>query len=397
MKQPEDFEEKGLNGEKLVCKFNKRLYGLEQSGRDWYYTLKAFLEKIGFVGCVHDSCLFVRHVNDCVNAVVGVCVDDIIYCGKGDDFVNWFAKEVKTKFRVSECCMLRWFLGLNVTVNETSITVNQEKYIENLLKKFGMSDCKALRTPMVEHVKLTKDMSLLEGSEEQRVMSERNSRGLIGSLNFLSLSSRPDIAQASHVLSSFLENPGEQHWVAAKHILRYLQWTKYLCLTFKKCDSGMGLVGYSDSDWAGNEDQRKSTSGYCFKLNESSACVSWLSKVQSAVATSTAEAEMNACKSAAQECVYLTGGLLRELSVRVVELLCLYDDNQASIELSKNSLHHGKTKHFATKLPFIRDLCEKQRVKLIYTLTDKQPADILTKILGRNKTQTFRKFFLGNM
>ena len=166
---------------------NKSLYGLKQSGRNWYYTLKAFLEKIGFVVCVHDSCLFVRHVNDCVNAVVCVWVDDIIYCGKDDDLVDWFEKEVKTKFRVSECCMLSWFLGMNVTVNETSITVNQEKYIENLLKKFGMSDCKALSTPIAEHVKLTKDMCPLKGIEEERVVSERNYRGLIGSLNYLSL------------------------------------------------------------------------------------------------------------------------------------------------------------------------------------------------------------------
>ena len=83
-------------------------------------------------------------------------VDDIIYCGKDDDFVDWFEKGVKTKFRVSECCMLSWILGTNVTVIETSITVNQEKYIKNLLKQFGMSDCKALSTPMAEHVYLTK-------------------------------------------------------------------------------------------------------------------------------------------------------------------------------------------------------------------------------------------------
>ena len=83
--------------------------------------------------------------------------------------------------------MLSWFLGMNVTVNETSITVKKEKYIENLLKKFGMSDCKALSKPMAEHVKLTKNMCPLKGSEEQRVMSERNYRGLIVSLNYLSL------------------------------------------------------------------------------------------------------------------------------------------------------------------------------------------------------------------
>ena len=149
-----------------------------------------------------------RHVNDCVSAVVCVGVDDIIYCGKDDDFVDWFKKEVKTNFRVSECCMLSKFLRMNVTVKETSVTVNQEKYIENLLMKFGMSDCKALSKLMAEHVNLTKDICPLEGSEEQRVMSERNYRGLIGSLNYLSLSSRPDIARASHVSNSLASSTG---------------------------------------------------------------------------------------------------------------------------------------------------------------------------------------------
>ena len=97
---------------------------------------------------------------------------------------------------------------MNVTVKETSVTVNQEKYIENLLMKLGMSDCKALSTPMAEHVNLTKDMCPLEGSEEQRVMSERNYRGLIGSLNYLSLSSRPDIARAPHVSNSLASSTG---------------------------------------------------------------------------------------------------------------------------------------------------------------------------------------------
>ena len=158
---------------------------------------------------------------------------------------------------------------------------------------------------------------------------------MIGSLNYLCLSSGPEIAHASDVLSFFLENPGEQPWVANKHVLRYLQGTKDLFLTFRKCESAMCLVGYSDSDWAGNEDHRKSTSGFCFKLNESSACVSWLSRVQGTVSTSTAKAEVNAFVSAAQERVYLTV-LLRELSVPVVEPVCLYVDNQASIELNKN-------------------------------------------------------------
>ena len=274
-----------------------------------------------------------------------------------------------------------------------SITVNQEEYIDNLLKEFGMSDCKALSTPMAEHVKLTNDMFPLEGSEKQRVMSKRNYRSLIGSSNYLSLSSRPDIAQATHVLSSFLENPGEQHWVAAKHVLRFLQGTKDLCLMFQKCKSGLCLVGYSDSDWAGNEDHRKNTSGYWFKLNESSACVSWLSKVQGTVAPSTAEAEMNAFMSAALECVYLTG-LLRELSVPVVEPVCLYDDDQASIELSKNSLNHGN-KTFRHKTTFPSRFMRKAKTEVIIHSNRHTTIGYFDKKLGKKQNPNISKIFVG--
>ena len=103
---------------------------------------------------------------------------------------------------MSKCSRLSWLPGRNATVNETSITVNQEKYNENLLKKFGMSGCKALSSLMVEHVELTKD-TCLEGGEEQRVISERNYRAFIGSVIYFSLSSRPDKGQAWHVLGFF--------------------------------------------------------------------------------------------------------------------------------------------------------------------------------------------------
>ena len=122
--------------------------------------------------------------------------------------------------------------------------------------------------------------------------------------------------------------------------------------------------------------------------------MSWSRKVQSSVATSTAEAETSACVSAAQECVYLSG-LLGELGMSVNEPVCLYVDNQASIALSTHATHHGKTKHLAIKLHFIRDLCEKQKIKLVYTPTEEQPADLLTKSLGRIKTKTCREFSLG--
>ena len=194
--------------------------------------------------------------------------------------------------------------------------------------------------------------------------------------------------------SAFLENPGEQHWIAAKHVLRYSKGTVKDGLVYSRSPNGVFSEGYSDTDWAGNEGLRKSTSGYCFRLSDTSACVSWSTKVHGTLATSTVEAETIAYVSAAQECVYLFG-LLGELGMSVNEPVCLYVDNQAIIVLSKHAMHHGKTKHFAIKLHFLRELCEEEKTKLVYTPTEKQPADLLTERLGRIKTKTCMDFLLA--
>ena len=217
MKQPEGFEVSSKSEDLLVCELQKSLYGLKQSGRNWYFTLK-YLESIGFVACVHDCCLFVRNV-DCDLSVVCVWVDDIIYCGKSLSFLSWFEDKVMKVFQVSDCCELSWFLGMKIDKKDGSI-ISQKKYIMNLIKKFGMSDCKSTATPMVEKQKFCKGMCPVIGSIEHSSMSGKDYRGLVGSLNYMSMTSRPDIAQAAHVLSAFLENPGEQHWIAAKHVLR---------------------------------------------------------------------------------------------------------------------------------------------------------------------------------
>ena len=140
------------------------------------------------------------------------------------------------------------------------------------------------------------------------------------------MTSRPDIAQAAHVLSAFLENPGGQRWIAAKHILRYLGGTVKDVLLYSRSPDGFCLGGYSDADWAGNEGHRKSTSGCRFRLSDNSACLSWSSKVQSSVATSTVEADTIACVSAPQVCLYLSD-FLGELGISVNEQVCLCVDN----------------------------------------------------------------------
>ena len=216
---------------------------------------------------------------------------------------------------------------------------------------------------------------------------------MIGCHNYLALSSRPDICFAANALSSFVENPGEVHWKAAKRIFRYLRGTMNQTLAFRKTQN-LDLLNFSDADWAESIDKRRSLLGFCFKLSESSGAISWGCKAQRTVATSTAEAEFNSIVEASKEDIHLSG-ILEDLGIFCKLPLKKFVDNQACIALSKHSMDHGKTKHFAIKLHFVRELVEHQKLELSYLTTENMPADILTKLLGIRKHSHFRTYLLG--
>ena len=171
---------------------------MKQSGINWFLTLKGHLETIGFEACIHDTCLLIEKWNNTLAMI--------------------------------------WADGL--------IENSQEKFIDNLLIKFGMTDCKSVCTPLAEKQKFTKF-----AQTDKPDIDNTNYRSLVGSLNYLALSTQPDLSQAVHALSSFLEVPKMENWIAAKHVLRYLKGTKHLILTFRKATSvDENLAGYSDSD-----------------------------------------------------------------------------------------------------------------------------------------------------
>ena len=167
-----------------------------------------------------------------------------------------------------------------------------------------MGECKAASTPLADKLDLTKDQIPEDGSDEQQQMLRNDYRGLVGSIAYLSLSTRPDLAFPAHLLSRFLSNPGFAHWQAAKHVLRYLRGTADVGITFMKCDD-TGLNGYTDSDYASCKDDRRSITGFCF--NVGSGAISWAARRQTCVATSTTEAERHALSEAVKEAVQLRG------------------------------------------------------------------------------------------
>lgn len=226
-------------------------------------------------------------------------------------------------------------------------------------------------------------------------MKDTPYREAVGVLLYISLSTRPDISNAVTTVSRFNNNPGPQHWKAIKRILRYLQGTKSLGITFTRPDplEAPIIIGFADADYAGDSDTRRSTTGYVFKL--ANGPVSWTSKLQQSVALSTSEAEYMSAGAATQEALWLRS-LLSELGYHQRDPTVLLEDNQGCIAMSLNSGNHKRTKHIDVRHHFIRDQVHANNIILKYLPTDKMTADILTKPLQPCKFKCLRSAILGD-
>ena len=361
--------------EHLVCKLKKSIYGLKQSPRCWNTALDSQLKDMGFVQSVSDPCLYTDAGGDAF--FIGVYVDDIILAGRSDKKIKEVKDVLAHKFDIKDMGKLHYFLGTKILQDEKSgnIWIGQPVYTNNLLKRFGMQDCKAVSTPVDTSTKLVKATSDDECIDQQLYQSA------IGSLLYLSVSTRPDITYAVSTLARFSSNPTKQHWTALKRILRYLKGTVNYGINYSKKDS-QDCICYSDADWAGDINDRRSTSGYLFQI--SGGAVTWSSKKQLCVALSTAEAEYIALASAAQEAVWIRQ-LTTELGSPPTTATIIYEDNQSAIAMTKNPQFHGKAKHIAIKYHFIREQVNDETIQIQYCPTREMVADIFTKGLNREQ------------
>ena len=223
-------------------------------------------------------------------------------------------------------------------------------------------------------------------SENEEPADEKQYQAAVGSLNYAAIASRPDLSTAVGKLSQFMKSPSAEHWSAVKRVLRYVKGTLHLGLRFTHSES-FKLIGYSDSDWAGCIESRKSTSGLVFRVGSST--ISWSSKKQSVVALSSTEAEYIALCSAAQETVWLRK-LFADVDMAQPEPTTVYEDNQGAICLSKNPTNHSRTKHIDVKYHYIRGMVETGIMKVDYVSTGDMVADTLTKALPRPSFEKHR-------
>jgi hypothetical protein len=367
----------GLNAaSNLVCKLKKSLYGLKQAPRAWNSRFDTFMEKLMFERSKNDKCLYVQKTNG--NEIYLVLyVDDIILAGKNPDSLNIIKEKLKQEFNMTDLGKLRLFLGIKIDCSENGMFLSQQVYIRQMLKKFGMEECKPVKTPMV-----LKPAN--ESEEKDEDIPEKPYRELVGSLMFLMLNTRPDISTAVNYYSRFQSEPKHSHWIGLKRILRYLQGTASHGLFYPRGECP-ALTCYADSDWAGGAD-RRSTSGFLIEVFGATVC--WATKKQTTVALSSTEAEYVALATATTELLWLIN-LAKDLSIDIQEPVVIYEDNQSCIHTLRK-WEHQRLKHVDVKYNFLRDLYQEKKIDVRYIQSEDQKADILTKPLGMNQFDKLR-------
>jgi hypothetical protein len=256
---------------------------------------------------------------------------------------------MQNEFEMALLGELSFFLGLQICQSNQGIFISQTKYTKEMLKRFGVEDCKPVITPMQTNCKLSKD-------DDSKSTEKRQYRSMIGSLLYVT-ASKPDVMQAVGQVARFQEAPKESHVLAVKRIFRYLKGTEEFGLWYPK-GKDLSLIAYTDADWAGCIDDRRSTSGPAFYLGE--CLVSWLSKKQSSISLSTAEAEYIAAAACCTQVLWMKQ-IVTDIQVEYDKPIPIYCDNTSAINISKNPVMHSKTKHITIKYHFsTRKSCRKE-------------------------------------
>uniref|UniRef100_A0A2N9ER08 Integrase catalytic domain-containing protein n=1 Tax=Fagus sylvatica TaxID=28930 RepID=A0A2N9ER08_FAGSY len=323
MEQPEGFKQPGT--ENLVCRLKKSLYGLKQSPRQWYKRLKSLLHK---------------------------------------------------EFEMKDLGAAKKILGMEIRRDRGArkLWLSQKNYIRKVLEKFSMLDAKPVSTPLANHFRLS-GSQCPKNEEEIENMSKVPYASAVGCLMYAMVCTRLDLAHAVSTVSRYMANPGREHWNAVKWIFRYLKGTAEHGILFSRQPGTNSVVGYVDADYAGEVDDRRSTTGYVFTLSGGPIC--WKSTLQSIVAMSTTEAEYMAVAEAAKEALWLKG-LVKELGLNQggVQMHC---DSQSAIYLAKNQVYHARTKHIDVRFHKIRELIVTGDIVLEKVHTSENAADMLTK------------------
>jgi hypothetical protein len=346
-----------------VQKMLKALEGTKQGAHRWYVKLCKIMNEAGFSKSASEPCVFFKN-----DMIVAVHVDDMIIATSSekakDDFIKTIAKEVSVKDLGTLHHCLGWKLDYNA--QRTELKISQQAYIEEVLKKFNMEDCNPVDIPMTD---------ILQAPRNANAGAFPLIRSLVGALQWIAHSTRPDIVYAVNQVARHQDKPDKAVWNAAKRILRYLKGTKTLALHYKAKSSRLDINCYVDADFAMDPLTRKSQSGFIVFVN--GCAVTWKNKKQASVAKSTSEAEYFALSLATSEVLFLRK-IISELHYKQAPSI-LHEDNAGAIGLANGNATVGRAKHIDIHYHFLREHVQSGRIAIAHVPTKEQTADLLTK------------------
>lgn len=356
-----------------VWRLNKSLYGTKQAARRWQQHFEKTASKFGLRSTTSDEAVYVLMDNRGF-LVIHLHVDDSLVFCDNITLLTAFETFIHSQYELKWTTDLTLYLGIKLDINshKNTIKISQPQYVESILDCFAMINCKATESP------LSTKTSLLPGTaEDVESAQDLPFQQLVGCLQWLALTTRPDIAYAVSQVSRFNSAWTLEHWMAAKHILRYLKGTPTVGITFD--ETPLNISVYSDSDFSQCPTTRRSVTG--FVVTAAGGLVSWNSKRQTVVALSTTEAEyMAACECA--EHLSWVRSFMFDIFFPMEHPTPFFVDNTSAISIATGDGIKARSKHIDRRFHFIRDQLQQGLLEIEYISTSLMKADFLTKSLG---------------
>ena len=378
-----------------VLLLRKAIYGLKQSPLLWFCTARRFFLDIGFHQCISDPCLFLLK-NSLGELLLSIYVDDISLTSKSGELLEWVLSQAKARFPLRDIKPLSWLVGIRIQIDRDIVKISQSAYIDHLLERFLPDRRQKSATPMVTNLLSLENVT----SDNSNLCEKKLYQSIVGSLNYMAHTSRPDIMFSVNTLSRFLISPREVHLQAARRVLRYLNATQNMHLTYGnvEIDEGKGkpcLYAYCDSSFPSKDTpDGRPTSGYLifYKGN----LLWWKSCRETIVCLSTMEAELLAMTAAVTALQHVQG-TLAELGYKERQLL-IYTDSAPAIKYLEAEMYssNSRTRHLALRYHFLRQLLREGALLLEHVSTRDQLADVLTKPLAKPAFEAIRSKVLGS-
>jgi hypothetical protein len=378
MKQPEGFVEPG--SEDLACKLVHTIYGTMQGAHDWYETLSATYNKLGYITSRADPCVRIKR-DEKEYTITDTYTDDVFGASRTDEEIEKRKIEMGKEWEIKDVGESEYFLGMRVQQDLISGTIRltQRPYWEHVLNRFNLGSVPPRNTPLPVGINLDQGMSPKTESEKSQ-MVDKPYRSVLGSVMWGQLATCPDLSFAVSLLARFQANPGIEHWIALLHVIGYIKNTIDYGLTYSR-DADLSPLAFVDADYGGCRDTRRSTSGYVFTM--AGGAVTWSSKRQATVALSTVEAEYVAMSRCAQQMVWMQTWL-GEVEIEYDRPGIIKGDSRGAIALTKNTKNHGKVKHIDIRHHYIRDLLQSGSIVFEQVPSADNLADLFTKPLSRD-------------